>query len=185
MIFSAHSNLVGRHAFLAPSEYHWLRYDEDKLDRVFHTRMAAKRGTELHALAHDLIRLGVKLPDTTQTLNQYVNDAIGYRMTPEKILAYSDNCFGTADCICFRNNKLRIHDYKSGVTPASMEQLEVYAALFCLEYNFRPPEIETELRIYQNDEVVVHVPEVDTLFHIIDKIKVLDKRIEYLKEANL
>ena len=51
---------------------------EDKLDRVFFTNEAAKRGTELHALAHDLIRLGVKLPKTRATLNMYVNDAIGF-----------------------------------------------------------------------------------------------------------
>lgn len=185
MIFSAHSNLVGRHAFLAPSEYHWINYDEDKLDRVFHTKMAARRGTDLHALAHELIRLGVRLPDTGQTLNAYVNDAIGFRMTSEKILAYSENCFGTADCIGFRNNKLRVHDLKTGQTPGSMHQLEVYAALFCLEYKFTPLELEMELRIYQGDEVVSYVPDIDPIFHIMDKIKILDKRIEYLKEATL
>lgn len=181
MNFTQRSHLVGRHAFLSASNYHWINYDEDKLDRVFFTNAAAQRGTELHALAHQLIRLGVKLPDVDKTLNQYVNDAIGYRMTSEQILYYSDNCYGTADTIAFRNNKLRIHDFKSGVTPASVHQLEVYAALFCLEYRFNPIEIDTELRIYQTDEVQIFVPDVDVIFHIMDKIKVFDKRIDYLK----
>src|SRR6185503_610766 len=111
--FTNHSRLLGKHAFLSASNYHWINYDEDKLDRVFFKAMAAQRGTELHALAHQLIRLGVKLPDTTMSLNQYVNDAIGFRMSSEQILFYSENCYGTADTICFRNNKLRIHDFKS------------------------------------------------------------------------
>jgi hypothetical protein len=181
MNFTQHSNLAGRHAFLSASNYHWINYDEDKLDRVFWTNAAAQRGTELHALAHQLIRLGVRLPDTEKTLNQYVNDAIGFRMTSEQILYYSDNCYGTADTIGFRNNKLRIHDFKSGTTPASVHQLEVYAALFCLEYRFKPIEIDIELRIYQTDEVQIYLPDPDTIFHIIDKIRVFSKRIDYLK----
>lgn len=182
MIFNAHSNLVGRpHAVLSPSDYRWVNYDEDKLTRVFHTRMSAQRGVEFHAVAYELIRLGIRLPDTQQTINQYVNDAIGFRMTPEKILAYSDNCYGTADCIGFRNNKLRIHDLKTGRTPAPMTQLEIYAGLFCLEYNFKPIEIEMELRIYQNDKVFAHVPEPDAIFHIMDVIKTHDKRLNYLR----
>jgi hypothetical protein len=179
--FTSHSHLVGKHAFLSPSNYHWVNYDEDKLDRVFFTNMAAQRGTELHALAHNLIRLGVKLPDTSSTLNQYVNDAIGYRMTPEQMLYYSDNCYGTADSICFRNNKLRIHDLKTGINPASEKQLEVYAALFCLEYKIKPFEFDTELRLYQNDDVQVFVPDVDAIFHIMDRIMTFSKRIDYLR----
>lgn len=181
MNFVTHSNLAGRHAFLSASNYHWINYDEDKLDRVFFTSMAAQRGTELHALAHNLIRLGVKLPDSSLSLNQYVNDAIGFRMTSEQILYYSDNCYGTADTISFRANKLRIHDYKSGATPASVHQLEVYMALFCLEYRFKPFEVEAELRIYQNDEIQIFDPDPDTIFHIMDKIITFDKRLDYLR----
>jgi hypothetical protein len=181
MNFSSHSQLVGRHAFLSASNYHWINYTEEKLDRVFFTHMAAQRGTELHALAHQLIKMGVKLPDTPLSLNQYVNDAIGFKMTSEQILHYSDNCYGTADTISFRNNKLRIHDYKSGVTPASIHQLEVYMALFCLEYKFKPFEIEAELRIYQSEEMQVCFPDVDGIFHIMDRIITFDKRIDYLR----
>lgn len=177
VIFNSHSNVVGKHAFLSPSKYHWINYDEDKMDRVFFAAMAAQRGVELHTFAHEAIRLGIKLPANRKTLSMYVNDAIGYRMSPEQILYYSDNCYGTADAISFRSNKLRIHDLKNGVTEASPQQLYVYVALFCMEYRFKPFEIEIELRIYQNDEVRVYVPDPDDIVHIMDKIITFDKRI--------
>jgi hypothetical protein len=166
---------------LSPSDYHWVNYDEEKLDRVFFTRQAAKRGAELHLFAQDAIRLGIRLPEVEKTLNLYVNDAIGFRMTPEQILYYTTNCYGTADAIGFRRNTLRIHDLKTGTTPSSMTQLEIYVALFCLEYKMRPYEFETELRIYQNDAVVTHVPDPDAIFHIMDRIVFFDKRISYLR----
>lgn len=181
MNFNKHSAIAGLHALLSPSDYHWINYTEDKLDRIFFTRMAARRGTELHELAHNLIRLGVRLPDDKKTLNSYVNDAIGFRMTPETALFYTENCFGTADSICFRRNMLRIHDLKTGTTPASIHQLEVYMALFCLEYRFKPFEIEAELRIYQNDEIQIYVPDPDDIFHIMDRIVTFDKRINVLR----
>jgi hypothetical protein len=120
--------------------------------------MAAQRGTELHDFARQCIVLGQKLPKTQKTLNMYVNDAIGFKMTPEQPLYYSENCFGTADSISFKQNYLRIHDLKTGESRTSMDQLEIYTALFCLEYNIDPGNIETELRLYQSDEVLVHHP---------------------------
>ena len=185
MLFNPHSNLVGKHAFLSASNYHWINYDEDHLIDRFASAMAAQRGTDLHALAHSLIRLGVKLPKTRTTMNLYVNDAIGYRMTPEQPLYYSENCFGTADCLSFRHNLLRVHDLKTGVTPASVHQLEVYAALFCMEYRFKPNEIGIELRIYQNDDMIVYEADPNDLYHIIDKIVTFDKRINALKAEAL
>lgn len=182
MRFNTHGNLSGKHATLSPSDYHWLNYTPDKLDRVFFARQQAQRGTELHAFAHEAIRLRVKLPDGPQTLNAYVNDAIGYRMTPEVLLYYSDHCFGTADCVGFSNNTLRVHDLKTGVNEASFNQLMIYVALFCLEYRFRPSEINIEMRIYQNDGVRVLVPELDDIFHVIDKIRTFDQRLRYLSE---
>ena len=149
--------------------------------RVFFTQMAARRGTELHEFAQRAIRLEVRLPNTSKTLNRYINDAIGYRMTPEQILFYSENCYGTTDAIRFSNNLLRIHDLKTGHNEASMTQLEVYMALFCLEYRFKPFDIKGELRIYQNDEVRVHIPDPDSIFHIMDKIKTFDKQIKMLR----
>jgi hypothetical protein len=181
VIFNKHSNLVGQHAFLSASKYHWVNYDDQKLDASFISAMAARRGTELHNLAHDLIRLGVKLPKTPTTLNMYVNDALGYRMIPEQVLYFSENCFGTADAISFRRNKLRIHDLKTGITPTSEKQLEIYAAMFCLEYGLLPTELETELRIYQSDEVRIYEADPDSITHIMDKIRTFDRRIRELK----
>ena len=130
MIFNNHSNLEGQHAFLGASKYHWINYDETKVADAYSKFLATQRGTVLHDFACQCITLGQKLPKSQKTLNMYVNDAISFRMVPEQILFYSENCFGTADTIVFRNGTLRIHDLKTGVVPAHMEQLEIYAALF-------------------------------------------------------
>lgn len=169
MIWNDHSKLEGKHAFLSASKYSWVNYDEDKLIESRNNFLAAAQGTELHALAAQCIKLGVKLQKTNATLNLYVNDAIGYKMTPERILYYSPYCFGTADAISFRKNMLRIHDLKTGVVPAHMEQLEIYAALFCLEYKKNPADLEMELRIYQNNQVMIHNPEPERIKYIMDK----------------
>ena len=181
MNFNKHLNLEGQHAFLSASKHHWINYDEQKLSDTYLKFQAQQKGTELHDFACQCIRLGIKLPKSEKTLNLYVNDAIGYKMTPEQPLFYSDNCFGTADAICFRRNTLRIHDLKTGVSPVSIHQLEIYAALFCLEYRVSPSEIFIELRIYQSDKVLVHNPEPDRIRYIMDKIIIFDKRIEKLK----
>lgn len=181
MLFNSHSTLKGTHAFLSASNYHWINYDDEKLSRVFLASMAAKRGTELHAFAHEAIRLGIKLPTSRKTLNLYVNDAIGYKMTAEQILYYSGNCYGTADTIAFRRGLLRIHDLKTGAIDGSVHQLEVYAALFCLEYRMLPTQIQTELRIYQSDEVRVYEADPDVITHIMDKIITFDKMIDAIR----
>lgn len=181
MNFNVHSRLEGQHAFLGASKYHWINYDDDKLDTTFLNFMAAERGTRLHEFANECIQLGIKLPKSRKTLNLYVNDAIGYKMTTEQPLYYSDNCFGTTDAISFRKNLLRIHDLKTGVAPSSMKQLEVYSALFCLEYDVSPNSIDMELRLYQSDEVLVFEPPAENILRIMDKIVIFDKRIEKLK----
>lgn len=180
MLFNAHTNLKGLHAFLSPSKYHWLNYDDEKLDKIYSLQQAAQRGTELHDFAHTAIKLKQKLPATTQTLNMYVNDAIGFDMSPEQVLYYSNNCFGEADTISFRRKKLRIHDLKTGVTPASMKQLMVYAGLYCLEYRQTPFDIQIILRIYQNDMVEEHIPDPEDVIHVMERIKYADKRINQL-----
>lgn len=181
MIFNAHSNLIGQHAFLSASKYHWVNYSEEKIDYAFTAAMAARRGTELHAFAHEAIRLGIKLPNTKKTLPMYVNDGIGFKLSPETILYYSDNCFGTADTIGFSRGKLRISDLKTGLVQTSERQLEVYAAMFCLEYHHRPHEISIELRIYQNDECRLYDADPDVIAHIMDRIIVFDKRINAIR----
>lgn len=181
MNFNIHSNLEGQHAFLGASKYHWINYSESKLADTYSKHLATLKGTELHDFAARCIKLGQKLPRSHKTLNMYVNDAIGYRMTPEQILFYSENCFGTADAISFGNNFLRIHDLKTGVTRAHMEQLMIYSALFCLEYSVKPSDIDIELRIYQSDEIFTHNPTADELVPIMDKIITFDEVITKIK----
>ncbi len=182
MNFNRHSNLEGQHAFLGASKYHWINYDESKVAESYSKFLATQKGTVLHEFAAQCIRLGQKLPKSPKILNMYVNDAIGFKMTPEQPLFYSENCFGTADSIAFRDDRLRIHDLKTGVIPAHMEQLMIYAALFCLEYKIKPAEIEIELRLYQNNEILYHNPTVEELVPIIDKIVTFDKIINKIKE---
>ena len=185
MNFNKHYALEGKHAFLSASQYHWLNYDEDKLIERYSNWQAAQRGTEFHALAAQLISMGVKLPRNKKTFNSYVNDGIGFNMTPEVLLYFSDNCFGTADTISFNKDFLRIHDLKTGVVPASIKQLEIYAALFCLEYDIKPSEIGMELRIYQNDDILIANPEVDEIVPIMDKIISFDKCLNKIKAGTI
>lgn len=181
MNFNKHFDLEGRHAFLSASKYHWINYEESQLETAYTRFQATQRGTELHEFARRCIELRQKLPKSKKTLNMYVNDAIGFNMTPEQPLYYSENCFGTADAIAFRNDVLRIHDFKSGLVPAHMEQLIVYAALFCLEYDVRPNDIQTELRIYQSNEVLVHEADAVDILPVMDKIVRFDQIIKELK----
>jgi len=178
MNFNKHLDLEGKHAPFGASQYHWVNYTPEKLDMVYSSLKAKEKGTELHEFAKRCIELGIRLPKTKKTLNMYVNDAIGYKMTPEQVLYFSDNFFGTADSICFRKNFLRIHDYKSGITPASMKQLEIYMALFCLEYKIDPFSIGNELRIYQNNQALLEEADANDIKDIMDKIIFFDKRIE-------
>jgi hypothetical protein len=182
MIFNTHSGLEGKHAFLSPSNYHWINYNDQKLEARFHAYRAAQRGSDIHKLAIEAIRLNVKLAKSNQALSTYVNDAIGFKMNCEQLLYYSDNCFGTADTISFRRNKLRIHDLKTGITATSEHQLEVYAALFCLEYSIDPASIEIELRIYQRDEIRIFDPLPEIIYGIMDTIIEFDKQIERFKQ---
>lgn len=184
MQYNRHSTLEGKHAFLSPSNYHWLNYDDQRLEARYFAASMARRGTDLHDLAHEAIRLGVPLAESNDALATYVNDAIEYRMQCEQPLYYSDNCFGTADTLCFRENLLRVHDLKTGITHASERQLEVYAALFCLEYGVSPFDIDIELRIYQGDEVRIYDPIPEGLLSIMDKIIEFDQKLEAIKEAN-
>lgn len=185
MKFNNHSNLEGTHAFLGASNFRWINDDKDQLVQRYLNETAKQRGTQLHELAAQLISLGQKLPAKHKTLNMYVNDAIGYKMTPEQILYYSYNCYGTADSIAFRKDILRIHDLKTGVVPAHMEQLQIYAALFCLEYDVKPGDIKMELRIYQNDDIVVLNPEADDIAPIMDRIVVADKIITEIRDKEM
>lgn len=181
MRFKDHSKIAGSHALLSPSNYHWVNDNEQKMDARIHASFSARRGSDLHDLAQRLITLGVKLPETAATLNRYVNDSIGFRLTPEQTLYYSPNCFGTADAIGFRNDKLRIFDLKTGITKSSVMQLIIYAALFCLEYDFKPIDLQMEFRIYQNDDVEVYDGDPIEVTAVMSQIVVYDRRIEELR----
>ena len=183
MNFINHSNLEGLHAVFSPSQCSWLRYDDEKAIEAYSNKKAAELGTRLHEWAKTTIDLKLKQPRSKKTIYMYVNDAIGFKMDTEVVLYYSDRFFGTADAICFRDNILRIHDLKTGKTAVHIEQLEIYAALFCLEYKVKPSDIGIELRIYQNNEVLYHNPEPEEIKDIMDKIVYLDKILEkYEKE---
>jgi hypothetical protein len=74
---------------------------------------------------------------------------------------------------------------KTGISPTSEHQLEVYAALFCLEYSVNPFDIEVELRIYQRDEIKIFEPYPETIVAIMDKIVEFDQQIEAMKASDL
>ena len=198
MNFNKHLEYEGKHALLSASKYSWLNYDDDKIVNAYVGSYATTIGTLVHAYAKDKIRYRQPMEDNRSEKNSlllhllkndiperviplenlfynllpYVNDAIGYKMTPEQVLYYSDYSFGTADAISYGRNILRIHDLKTGATPASMDQLMIYAAWFFLEYkkevNFQRS--RTELRIYQNQEVIVHTPTNSEIAAVMEKV---------------
>lgn len=182
MLFNKHKILEGLHAPFSPSQSSWLRYTDEKAIEVYSNRKAAEMGSRLHQWAKDTIDLKIKQPKSKRTLYAYVNDAIGYKLDTEVVLFYSERFFGTADAIGFRDGVLRIHDLKTGKTAVHMEQLEIYAALFCLEYKIKPSDIEMELRIYQNDTIIVHNPEAEDIVRIMDKIIHLNKLLEKMEK---
>ena len=203
MIFNDHSKLEGQHAFLGASSYHWLRWNDETLEDRFYGQYATSVGVGLHLLAKDLINNRIKLAKNDKKIIEvamarlnipkgaydsdkilldllpFVNDAIGFRMEPEVILFYSFYCFGTTDAIAYDGftKILRINDFKSGVTPAKMDQLMIYAALFCLEYKKNPFDLTIELRIYQNGEVLLLVAEPTEIEGIMNLIIAKDKTI--------
>lgn len=191
MQWNNHSREVpeGTHAFLSASSYHWVNYDITKLEEVFRSERAKKEGTELHELAEKCIKKRRKLQGE-DTFAQYVNDAVGFKMDPEVVLYYSEFCFGTADSISFKNHPdkkspfryfLRIHDLKTGKIPAKFVQLELYSALFFLEYKIKPEETEIELRIYQNDEIKTYMPDPKRIRELMEQIIIFSKHLEKLK----
>ena len=214
MNFNTHSELEGKHAPLSPSKISWGNYDEPTLVQRYISSFAPEVGTILHDFARKLIDNRMKLTEQDKkmmifqlldkgipgfvvndldsstiftTVKTYVNDAIGFRMSPEILLKYSDYCFGTTDAISFNDKQkfLRIHDLKTGGTPTHMEQLERYAALFCLEYNFQPSDIQTELRIYQSQDIVISTPDPKVIFDTMNLIITDSAILEKLETGKL
>lgn len=203
MKWNDHLKLKNTHALFSPSTGGWEKYDANRLQERYYTSFAADIGTAIHeeAMWHISKRVPVKaaakgelklelykrpnIPDDVidvldfdpifKNYMSYVNDAIGFRMDPEVILYSSDLCYGTADAISFRDNFLRIHDLKTGVTPGHIEQLFKYAAVFCFEYKVDPRKIQTELRIYQLNDILVANPTADEIMPYIDQITRINK----------
>jgi hypothetical protein len=181
MKFNVHKHLSGLHAPFTASQSTWLRYDDEKAIEVYNNKKAAELGTRLHNWAAETINLGLKQPKSKKTLYAYVNDAIGFNMDTEVVLLYSERFFGTADAISFNNGVLRIHDLKTGKfgkIESHREQVEVYAALFCLEYRVKPGDIQFKLRVYKNDDVDIWEPTAEDIAPIMDRIIHLDKLLE-------
>ena len=213
MNWNTHSNLIGRHALFNPSAVSWINYslEEEDIDKIFQRykgQYATTVGTILHEYAEKRIRYRLRMYKTDKNsvlmhlldkgippsvidldymydnLLHYVNDAIGFRMDPEVVLYYSDNCFGTTDAIYYRDKELRIHDYKSGKSTPHIEQPIIYASLFCLEYGIKPKDISTKLRIYQADDMIENNPEPEELEHAMKQIIALDKIINKWKSED-
>lgn len=179
MKFYDHRNLVGEHALLSPSKYYWLGYSDDKLAEWAGNCRAMQEGIDTHDFARRCIERGVKLPKRKKTLNRYVNDVIDHGLTPEQVLYYSPNCFGTADAIGIVDDVLYIFDLKTGITKADFRQLEIYAALFALEYTDVWSVLShTVLRIYQSNdfrEKILSIEDVeDTMQKIVHANQVVE-----------
>lgn len=173
----------GEHAFLGASNHAWYNYDDEKLVKIYISRLAATKGTAYHDLACKLIKMKVKLPEDGSTLSLYVNDAIDFGLRPEEKLFYSKFAYGTADGIDFENGILRVSDLKTGKTKVSFLQLMIYVALFLLCYPEIPLKMvkKIELRIYQNKEVLLETPEIDEILPIMDKIQRYSRILEELE----
>lgn len=178
MRWNRHLSLQGEHAFLSPSQYHWIHYTPNRLLDRWTAMQASAYGTMQHEYAMREIKAG-RLSDLVGTIGLFINDGIKYKMQCEQVLYYSDNCFGTADNIAFKRKLLRIHDLKTGVVAGSVHQLEIYAALFCLEYEIDPFDIRIELRIYQADEVAIFDADPEDIQFIMERIQEFDKIISY------
>ncbi len=186
MNWKSYSYLENTHAFLSPSKHHWLNYTPEKLVSTYENYKKIALGTQYHALAAELITLAVRLPNTAASFNSFVNDAIGFKMKAEVLLFHSDNCYGTADAISFSGGVLRIHDLKTGRFPGSMNQLLIYAGLFCLDYAMEPNEIkEIHLRLYQNEEITELSPTIRDIFDVVAKIEEAEKIIESVDIASV
>lgn len=172
---------------------------EELIQRKRAAKYATKVGTVLHDYAQKRIKLGMRLnkaernsvvfylltngiPEDVfdiefifENLRTYINDCILHRMNVEQKLKFSDIFYGTADAISFEKNRLKIFDLKTGRSPVHIEQLMQYAALFCLEYGYKPSNIEIELRIYQADQVAVCEVDPNDIKDIINSMRITNK----------
>ncbi len=217
MIWNNHSKdfPAGSHALFSPSQYAWINdKDTEDIFKRYRSSIATLIGTEVHeeaceciltktkytknearkVLTKKLVLKGVSRtafdPEFLATnFVNYVNDAIGYDMFPEKALYYSKWCAGTTDAIIFDEKKriLRIHDLKTGITPAKFTQLELYSSLFFLEYGkvlgITPGDVSIELRIYQGGEISEEYPTAEDIVPLMDSIIWHTKFMQSIEEG--
>lgn len=211
MRFNKHPDYEGKHAFLGASKSTWMRWNDETLEQRYYSQYSTQQGTAIHELAADLIFTRMRLRKTDTRLIDYVmyknfipkgaydservllntlpfvNDCIGFRMESEVVLYYSPTCFGTTDAIGFNEKELilRISDLKNGVTPAKIDQLIIYAALFCLEYKIDPFKLKgIELRVYQNIETLLYLSEPGEIKEAMTMIVNSDAKVRQIMERN-
>lgn len=211
MLWNDHSKLQGMHAFLGASQFHWINWSDETLEKRFRSHYSTDIGTIIHELASECIKNKIKISENDTNLVEltlaknnipksaydplailenlvpFVNEAINYHMSSEVLLYFSPYCFGTADAIAYDevSKVLRIHDYKSGKVDAHMEQLQIYAALFCLEYHKDPSKMKRiELRIFQNNEIVecILTPDTQEIDKLMKLIQETSKKAQILFE---
>jgi hypothetical protein len=205
--FYEHKEIAeGAHALISPSR-HILKpnYTKEQFDNYILACYSTRIGTSIHELAAKLINNKIKVnkaeaskmitlkllddgiprnvfdaDNYVDTFVPYVKDAIGFDMSAEKVLKYSRYAFGTTDAIRYNDSKhqLRIHDLKTGKMPASLDQLVAYAALFFLEYKIKVGDVSTEIRIYQNGEILSGFPTASDILPIMDQIVTLNAYFE-------
>ncbi len=101
----------------------------------------------------------------------------------EDILTADDSYNGNADLMHYGvKRRSGRYPYGSGENPYQhsgdfLSRVEELKKQGCSEKDIA----EMELRIYQNDEVLIHNPEVDEIVPIMDKIIAFDKLLEKVK----
>lgn len=183
MRWNERGNLKGLHAPLSPSQNSWVNYDEERLMQYIANMKAKEKGTLDHEFASYAIKNRYKMSGHKKTINMFINDCIGFFMESEQTLFYSENCFGTADAINYNEQTkiLKIFDLKTGTSRVTFTQLQIYAALFCLEYNKNPYDLTFELRIYKQDEIFIDFPDPLLIQNLMDTIVHHDRLITGLK----
>ena len=202
------SELRGKHALFSPSQSSWFRYSKEQAVEKYKNSYAQAIGTICHEFAADQIKyrkrlkkgdsmallmklLTSNIPEDVIDIDwlypnimNYVNDAISYRMQPERILYYSDKCFGTTDAIVQKGKLLRVHDLKTGRGPTDMDQLLGYAALFCFHETKKPKDLEFELRIYKNvNDNGIYIPTIETYNPNSDEIQEVMNQIIFVTKS--
>lgn len=110
----------------------------------------------------------------------FICDSIGFRMASEQKLSVSNIIEGTADAVRFypKENLLRVSDLKTGSRPAKIEQVYIYAALYCYENRLDPLKTNFETRIYQNGEIYIEQPDGETIASTLKDILHLNEVIK-------